>query len=69
MNRAAEAERCLLDVGISATVESAGRENEVAVIRYRNPKDGGETLGEEMRRISVACCTAAGFRYVALELY
>ena len=69
MNRATEAERLLADGGTSASVESAGLEGEVAVIRYRHPKGQGEALGEEQRRLSVDCCTAAGFRYVTLELY
>ena len=69
MNRATEAERLLADAGTSASVESAGLEGEVAVIRYRHAKGQGEALSEAQRRLSVDCCTAAGFRYVTLELY
>ncbi len=67
VNRATEAQRLLAKAGIHASVESAGPEGEVAVIRY---EEGGDAaLGEERRRVAVECCTAAGFRYVTLELY
>jgi uncharacterized protein len=55
--------------GLDAAVESAGLEGEVAIIRYPHAKGQSETLSEEERRISVESCTAAGFRYVTLELY
>ena len=69
MNRATEAEHLLADAGMNASVESAGLEGEVAVIRYRHPKGQGEALGVERRCLAVDCCTAVGFRYVTLELY
>ena len=69
MNRATEAERKLSETGVDASVECAGPKGDVAVIRYRHPQGRNEALGEEQRRLSVECCTAAGFRYVTLELY
>lgn len=65
--RAAEAERRLADLGIQASVESGGSGGEVAIIR---PSEGvvAPLLGE-LRDSAVEQCRAAGFLYVALELY
>jgi len=69
MSNATEAERLLADAGLDASVESAGLEGEVAVIRYRHRDGSSDALGEEQRRVLVDRCSAAGFRYVTLELF
>lgn len=66
-DRAAEAERRLVEIGIQASVEGAGAESEVAVIR---PADGSlRALLGERRNAAIEECRAAGFRYVTLALY
>jgi hypothetical protein len=66
-DRAAEAERRLVEVGIQASVEGAGAEGEVAVIR---PADGSlPALLGERRNAAIEECRAAGFSYVTLALY
>lgn len=64
-SRAAEAERRLTELGVTARVECAGARGEVAVIRSR--ADLPRLLGELRERV-VDECKAAGFAYVTVEL-
>jgi hypothetical protein len=64
---ARDAEARLAALGIAARVEGAGSDGEVAVIRPG--REALEPLLEELRDAAVEACRAAGFRFVALELY
>jgi len=62
----AEAERRLAATGIRVTVEAAGSEGEVAVIRPGH--DSFAPLLAELRTVVIDGCRAAGFRFVTVEL-
>ncbi len=62
----AEAERRLAASGIRVTVEAAGRDSEVAVIRPAH--DSFAPLLAELRSVVIDGCRAAGFRFVTVEL-
>jgi len=65
--RAAEAERCLLELGIGARVEDGGTGGEVAVLV--GDGDSFAALLVRDRDAVVQSCQTAGFHYVALGLY
>jgi uncharacterized protein len=57
----------LARIGVEAVVETAGRAKDVALIRVDEPF-AGELLGRR-REKAVEAVRAAGFRYVALEIF
>lgn len=65
--RVAEAEGRLAEMGLAAHVEGAGTDGELAVIRLDHSLMS--VLLGELRTSAVRVCKAAGFRYVAVELY
>ncbi len=74
--RAIQAEHRLAQLGIDVRVEAAGAKEEIAVIRpmgargARGARRFDELVGlGELRDRVVGECRAAGFRYVALELF